>query len=195
MKPLLLIAPILACLIGCGKSSPPHSTPTMAPQTNEPSVPKPVPELGEVFCVGEYAIQMPIGYELQSQDQRGDMHVTSWVLPAGEPPTGHRLFSVMIIQVPEGKSAPIANKLRTRPRPETGLIDYAETEPEIVPIGDWNFECVTTTCRAARTGRLLRGFQYVYVGRPCFVIVYQGAKEDEESFAAAQAAARTFRRR
>jgi hypothetical protein len=195
MKRLKLVGLALLFLTGCGKQPAPNPPPTVAPQVNEPKVLKPEPELGEVFNLGEFAIQMPIGYELQSQDQRGGIHTTDWHAPAGEGPSGHRLFTVKIVYVPEGKNAPTEEQLRLRPDPRIGFVDYVESEPETVPIGDWNFECVTTTCRAGKKGRELRGFQYVYVGRPCFVIIYQGAKEDEQSYNEASAAARTFRRK
>src|SRR5258706_10441352 len=103
-----LFAPVAFMLLaGCNKSKVDNPVPKVAAQSSKSlRQVKPAPELGEVFHAGEYVIQMPIGYSLQSQRQRGGDFTTSWHAPVGQPPAGDRLFGLMIIDVPEGKSAP-----------------------------------------------------------------------------------------
>lgn len=118
-----------------------------------------------------------------------------WHAPAGIPPVGPRFFTVALRTMPAGTPEPTAAELRSRPGPQTGLINYAESAAENGRLAGRLFERVTMTCTASRTRLVVRGFQYTSSGKTCIAIMYEGAEADQESFKVAEAAARTLRKR
>jgi hypothetical protein len=174
---------------------PPPSTPVVAtPEwTPDPAMAK---ELGKPMVIGDFTIAPPKGYVLVTKEEGvPGGNAASWEAPAGPPPVGPRVLAMIIVPGKDGEPDPPASSLRTRPRKTTGLTEYKESEPETGLIAGRLFERVTTTTAAAQSGRKVRGFQYVSPGKPSVVILYQGADEDDASFRAAEAAARTFRRK
>ena len=185
---------IVACVLsaGCGKSQPPTAPTTISPPTSEPSAERPgqrpAPELGELFSVANFTIQMPVGYTLQSQRQRGETISATWQ-PPGDMPIGPIILSISPARE-EGQIPPF-EQLRTM----LGLIEIRDSEPETVAIGDSNFERVTITCTEAKARHKLRGFQYVSIGRPHILMTFLGGSEDEDSYWSADAAAQSLRAR
>jgi hypothetical protein len=180
-----VLAAIVA-LAGCSKSNPPPAGEGPAPDAAL------LAELGEPVEVGPYQIRVPKGYTETGRDNPDGSTFVSWQAPPPKPEFGHRFFTVMVFRAPDGQPEKTAAQMRTRPPASSGLIDYAESAPETVALGSEQFERVTTTCTAGKTGRKLRGFQYTRGGRPAVAIIYQGAAEDEQSFNLADAAARTL---
>ena len=187
----------LVAAVGCNRSNPTVPTPVVVPngEVGLPTEPEPDFDLGETFTVDDWTIQMPPGYTLQSQGQLRGTSTATWVAYTEGPPVNRSLFGLTIYNAPDDKSTPTAEQLRKPPGPETGLIDYRESPLAPIQIDGRTFERVTTSCSHSKSGKALRGFQYVYVGKPCIVMIYTGATEDEETYLEAKAAARTLRMR
>jgi hypothetical protein len=197
----LLLGTVLAA--GCRREGqPPASGGGEAPPPPAPAAPSWAPdpavsgELGEPVELLDFTLRLPKVYALTNREEVVPGGVAaSWQAPEGPPPVGPRVFAVMIIPGPEGEPDPPPAQLRRRPGPHTGLVDYTESAAESGLLAGRTFERVTTTCRAVKTGRVVRGFQSAGPGKPNVLIMYQGAEADEQSFRVAEAAARSLRRK
>lgn len=173
----------------CNNSASKNAKPIVFAGSPVPATkPLPDPELGEVFTVDEWSIQMPKGYELQSQEQRAGVIAATWA--------NNSSFTIITFRLmqPKGK-APSLEQLRKVLHWQMGWSVYLETEPEVVPIGGRNFERVFASCNTAKMEHIVHGFQYLSIGQPSIAMIYQGGAGDDESLRAADAAARSLRQR
>lgn len=178
-------------LIGCGKSKNGGSVAVIAPADNKlaPFHLLPNCELGEVFDLDEWTIQMPKGYGLQCQEQRDGVVTASW---QANDESSNRIIAVRFMASLKGKPTPA--QLRVSLISQLNLAGCRESEPELVPIGGRNFERVFMTYYGP-DGMAGRGFQYVSVGQPSIAMTYHGDEFNDETLSEADAAARSLRQR